>query len=138
MLQLSCGSRKTAWLLTTKSMRGPRLKENKTRSMIPYHSSQRGGITSQTEPIFGPWTQYETFWNFCTRIYISYPAFCRVFKSSKKDENMMSGTRHYVEPTETRTGQGRKMILARNGRICRSCSPDLVILTYWFPLSTTN
>ena len=101
-------------------------------------SSQREDITSPTASIFGPWTYYEMFWPFCTMTYIISTAFLSVLKSSKKDKNMMSCTRLYVDPTETLTGQGRKRILARNGQSSRYPSLDFVLLNYCSPLSLIN
>ena len=62
----------------------------------------------------------------------------RVLKGSKKDKNMLSCTRIYVDPTYTLTGQGRKGILVRNGLNCWSCSMALVILNYPSPLPPIN
>ena len=39
-------------------------------SVISQKSSHRGDIPSKKAPIFGLWTYYETFWPFCTSIYI--------------------------------------------------------------------
>ena len=75
-----------------------------------YHSPKtihRGGISSQTTPIFGQGTQSETFWSYYTIIHTISVEFLG-YKSSKKDKNMISCTRLYVESTETLTDQGRK------------------------------
>ena len=56
----------------------------------------------------------------------------------QKDENIMSCTRLYVDPTETLTSQGRKMILVINGQSCRYCSIVLVFLKFHSPLPSTN
>ena len=68
-------------------------------------SSQRGYITSQTTPIFDPWTYYETFWHFWNQIYIISTAFLGS-KNEQKEENMMSCTRLYVEHRAYRDTDG--------------------------------
>ena len=96
-------------------------------------SKQRKYITSQTAPVFGPWTYYETLWPFCTRIYI----FSTVFLESKKVskyENIMLCTRIYVEPTENLVVQEKKMIIVSNGQNCWSCYLSLVFRILCSPL----
>ena len=55
-----------------------------------------------------PWIEYKMFWPF---LYKNLHNFYSIFvglKGSKKDENMMSCTRLYVESTETQLDKGRK------------------------------
>ena len=51
------------------------------------------------------------FGSFCTWIYISSTEYLGSKKVAKKDENNMSCTRLYVEPTEILIGKARKRIL---------------------------
>ena len=89
------------------------------------------------DPFLAPGHNMRRFGLLYQNLHNFYSIF-RVLKGSKKDKNMMSCTRLYVEPTETLTDQGGKRILVRNGRIFWSRSPALVLLNYWPPLPPIN
>ena len=81
-------------------------------SNISFRSLVRGDIfLLKSHPSLAQGHIMNHFGPFCTRIYIISTAFFRVQKGSKKDKNMMSYTRLYVDPTETLMYQARKMRL---------------------------
>ena len=67
-------------------------------------------------------------------------AFYRVLKGSKKDKNMISCTRLYVDTTYRYPDRSskKKYPRVRNGESCRSRSPALVHLKYHSLLPTIN
>ena len=81
-------------------------------SNISIRSSVRGEIfLLKLCPFLAQEHNMKHFGPFCTSIYITSTVFLRVYKSSKKDKNMMSCTRIYVEPTYSLVRQARKGIL---------------------------
>ena len=117
------------------------------RDITPYlicHSNFSVISPVTGEIFFSNWTHFwplDILWDILAFVHQdlhNFYSIFRVFKVIKKDKNIMSCTRLYVHPTETLTGQGTKRIRARNVQSCRSCSPDLVLLKYWSPLSRIN